>query len=100
MPTASWKSNGLSSCPAAKVNGGKRVVGIEQTTRDNIARIISRGISEGKSQIELKKEIQSEMGSTESRAKLIARQETSTGPLHRPVRYDEGCRCRHKDVAP
>ena len=63
---------------AAKVNGGKRVVGIEQTTRDNIARIISRGISEGKSQIELKKEIQSEMGSTESRAKLIARQETST----------------------
>ena len=43
---------------AAKVNGGKRVVGIEQTTRDNIARIISRGISEGKSQIELKKEIQ------------------------------------------
>ena len=63
---------------AAKVNGGKRVVGIEQTTRDNIACIISRGISEGKSQIELKKEIQSEMGSTESRAKLIARQETST----------------------
>ena len=63
---------------AAKVNGGKRVVGIEQTTRDNIARIISRGISEGKSQIELKKEIQSEMGSTESRAKIIARQETST----------------------
>lgn len=63
---------------AAKVNGGKRVVGIEQTTRDNIAAIISRGISEGKSQTELKKEIQSEMGSTEARAKLIARQETST----------------------
>lgn len=63
---------------AAKVNGGKRVVGIEQTTRDNIARIISRGISEGRSQVELKKEIQSEMGSTATRAKLIARQETST----------------------
>lgn len=63
---------------AAKVNGGRRVVGIEQTTRDNIARIISRGISEGKGQRELKKEIQSEMGSTESRAKLIAQQETST----------------------
>lgn len=65
---------------AAKINGGKRVVGIQQTTRDNIAKIISDGISNGTSQSSLKKEIKAEMGpaATAARAKLIARQETST----------------------
>lgn len=63
---------------AAKLNGGKRVVGIGQTTRDNIADIIVKGVSEGKSQNTLKKEIISEMGTTKERAKLIAQQETST----------------------
>lgn len=63
---------------AAKVNGGKRVTGIEQTTRDNIANIIADGVSEGKSQAELKKDIQEEMKTTGTRAKLIARQETMT----------------------
>lgn len=65
---------------AAKLNGGKRVVGIQQTTRDNIAKIISDGVANGTSQANLKKEIQTEMGSaaTAARAKLIARQETST----------------------
>lgn len=48
---------------AAKINGGKRVVNIQQTTRDNIAKIISNGIANGTSQNSLKKEIQSEIGS-------------------------------------
>lgn len=63
---------------SAKVNGGRRIVGIERTTRDRIADIIARGISEGVSQVTLKQEIQEEMGSSSKRAKLIARQETMT----------------------
>ena len=65
---------------AAKLNGGKRVVGIQQTTRDNIAKIISDGVANGTSQRNLKKAIKAEMGSaaTAARAKLIAQQETST----------------------
>ncbi len=63
---------------AAEINGGKRVVGIEQTTKNNIARIIANGVSNGVSQKELQKSIQTEMGSTKARAKLIARQETMT----------------------
>lgn len=64
----------------AKEYCGKRVVGIEETTQDNIADIISRGISDGMSQARLKESIQEEMGSkaTAARAKLIARQETMT----------------------
>ena len=61
---------------AAKINGGKRIVGIEQTTRDSIADIIARGIAV--SQSELKKSILSEMDASPARAKLIARQETAT----------------------
>jgi HK97 family phage portal protein len=63
---------------AAKLNGGKRVVGIERTTKDSIADIISRGIANGSSQKELKESILSEMDTTKARAKLIAQQETST----------------------
>ncbi len=65
---------------AAKLNGGRRVVGIQQATRDNIAKIIANGIADGTSQAKLKKEIQAAMGTaaTAARAKLIARQETST----------------------
>ncbi len=62
----------------ARINGGKRVVGIQQTTQKAIADIIAAGIANGTSQSELKKAIQSEMGTTKSRAKLIARQETAT----------------------
>lgn len=62
----------------AKINGGKRIVGIENTTKAKIADIIARGISEGSSQSRLKDAIQSEMGTTRTRAKLIARQETMT----------------------
>lgn len=63
---------------AAKISGGKRVTKIEQTTRNNIADIIARGISDGTSQMELRRSIQSEMSTNKSRAKLIARQETAT----------------------
>lgn len=62
---------------SAKVNGGRRIVGIERSTRDKIASIIAKGVTEGVSQAELKKEIQSEMKDASSaRVKLIARQET------------------------
>lgn len=62
----------------AKVNGGKRVVGIQETTQKNIAAIISRGVENGSSQNTLKKEILQAMGpgTTKARAKLIAQQET------------------------
>jgi HK97 family phage portal protein len=63
---------------AAKINGGKRVVGIERTTQESIADIIARGISNGVSQTELKQAILSEMDTSKARAKIIARQETTT----------------------
>lgn len=63
----------------AKLNGGKRIVGIERTTRDKIADIIARGVSEGTSQSELRKTIQTEMAdASKARVKTIARQETMT----------------------
>lgn len=64
----------------AQVYGGRRVVGIEQTTRDNIASVVSKGISEGTNQRNLKQQIREAMGpaATAERAALIARQETST----------------------
>lgn len=64
---------------SAKVKGGRRIVGIEHSTRDKIADIISRGISEGLSQAKLKENIQTEMkDASPARIKLIARQETMT----------------------
>lgn len=64
---------------AAKINGGKRIVGIERSTRDKIANIIAKGIAEGMSQFELKKTIQTEIkDASTARVKLIARQETMT----------------------
>lgn len=63
---------------AAKVNGANRIVGIEQTTKDSIAEIIADGISNGDGQARLKRAILEEMDTSPRRAKLIARQETST----------------------
>lgn len=63
----------------AKVNGAKRITRVENTTKSKIADIISRGVSEGYSQLTLRQEIQSEMKTaSEKRVKLIARQETMT----------------------
>lgn len=63
----------------ARLHGGKRVVGIQETTQKNIARIIARGVENGSSQRSLRKEILTEMGAeaTRARAKLIAQQETA-----------------------
>lgn len=63
---------------AAKINGGKRITGIQRATRDKIANIIADGVANGVSQAELRKTIQSEMGVSQARVKLIARQETMT----------------------
>lgn len=64
---------------SAKLNAGKRITGIEQTTMRNIAEIISRGVADGLSQATLKKMIQSEMrDASVARVKTIARQETMT----------------------
>lgn len=63
---------------AAKINGGKRITGIERATRDKIASIIADGVANGVSQHELRKTIQAEMGVSQTRVKLIARQETMT----------------------
>ena len=63
---------------AAKVNGAKRIVGIQQTTRDGIANVIAKGVESGQSQREIQKAVLSEMSTTQTRAKLIARQETMT----------------------
>ncbi|MEG1562525.1 MAG: phage portal protein [Bacteroides sp.] len=63
----------------AKINGAKRIVGIERSTRDRIADIITAGVVNGESQASLKEAIQSEMkGASKARIKLIARQETMT----------------------
>ena len=62
----------------ARINGGKRVVGIQVTTQRQIADIIARGVENGSSQNSLKEEVLQAMGpgTTHARAKLIARQET------------------------
>lgn len=63
---------------AAQVNGGQRVVGIEETTKNDIASVIARGVSKGEAQTTIKKRILKVMDTTDARAKLIARQETAT----------------------
>ena len=63
---------------AAKINGSKRITGIQRATRDKIANIIADGVANGVSQAELRKTIQAEMGVSQTRVKLIARQETMT----------------------
>lgn len=63
---------------AAKINGGQRITGIEDTTKHKIADVVARGVETGQSQKEIQKAILSEMTTTQTRAKLIARQETAT----------------------
>lgn len=61
----------------ARINGGKRIVGIEQVTQKRIANVIADGVANGTAQTELQKAVHAEMGAiTKARAKLIARQET------------------------
>lgn len=63
---------------AARINGAQRIVKIEETTRNKIARLIETGVAEGLSQATLRQQVLSEMGTSKARAKLIARQETMT----------------------
>ena len=60
----------------AKLRGGRRVVNIQQATKDNIARIVSNGIENGDSTQLIADSIMQEMQATETRAHLIAQQET------------------------
>ena len=60
---------------AAKLRGGQRVTKVTQTTKDNIGRIITVGLEEGKGRQELTEEIMEEMNTTATRARLIAAQE-------------------------
>ena len=62
----------------AKLKGGQRIVGIEQTTKQNISRIVADGIEHGDSTRTMTESIMQEMNTTQSRAKLIAEQETVT----------------------
>lgn len=62
----------------ARLNGGQRIAGIEDTTKKTIGRIVADGIEHGDSTRTMTKSIMQEMGATESRAKLIAEQETMT----------------------
>ena len=59
-----------------QINGGERVAGIEHTTRNSIANLIIAGIANGSPSGELKALICSEMRIEQSRANLIALQET------------------------
>lgn len=59
----------------ARLRGGQRVTRVTQTTKDNIGRIIARGLEEGKGRQELTEEIMDEMNTTAARARLIAAQE-------------------------
>ena len=62
----------------AKLRGGRRVVNIQQATKDAIARIVSDGIENGDSTQIIADSIMQEMNTTEQRARLIAQQETMT----------------------
>lgn len=64
---------------SAKINGGKRIVDIITATKNKIANIIAKGISEGLNQTTVKELIQNEMlESSEKRIETIARNETMT----------------------
>ena len=62
----------------AKLRGGQRVQHVTQTTKDNIGKIVARGIENGDSTSTIAKSIQEEMQTSSARARLIANQETMT----------------------
>jgi len=61
----------------AKLRGGQRIVGIEQTTKNAISKVVADGIANGNSTKTIADSIKQEMGATNARAKLIAQQEVS-----------------------
>lgn len=63
----------------AKIHGGRRIVQVSTTTKDNIARIVMNGIDAGISREKMADEILQEYEiQSKSRARLIADQETIT----------------------
>lgn len=65
----------------AKLRGGSRVMGITQTTKDTIGRIVSNALEHGDSRETIAKQIQQEMQTSASRARTIAAQECNTSLL-------------------
>lgn len=65
----------------AKLRGGSRVVGITQTTKDSIARIVSAALEHGDGRESIAKQIQQEMQTSTTRARTIASQECNTSLL-------------------
>ena len=66
---------------SAKVNGARRIVGIEQTTQRKISDIVVRCVSDGVSQHTLRKAIQDEMKDA-SAARQKNPRDGSRGPNH------------------
>ena len=62
----------------AKLRGGIRVKGIQDTTKANISRIVSAGLEHGDSRATIAKQIEQEMQTTAGRARVIATQECNT----------------------
>lgn len=63
----------------AKLHGGRRVVEVQQTTKDRIAKIVSDGLAHGDSTQTMSRAILQETEiDNAARAKLIARQEATT----------------------
>lgn len=65
----------------AKLRGGSRVKGIENTTKESISRIVSSGLENGDSTQMIARQIQEEMKTTAGRARTIAIQECNTSLL-------------------
>lgn len=65
----------------ARIRGGQRVTKVTQTTKDNISRIVTAGLQEGKGRQELTEAIMDEMNTSEGRARVIAAQECNTSLL-------------------
>lgn len=62
----------------ARLRGGQRVTRVTQSTKEEISRIITAGLEEGKGNNQLADEIAAQMGASTERARLIAAQECGT----------------------
>lgn len=65
----------------ARIRGGQRITRVTQTTKNNIGKIITNGLFDGKSHQELTEEIMNEMNTSAERARVIAAQECNTSLL-------------------
>lgn len=65
----------------ARIRGGQRITRVTQTTKNNIGKIITNGLYDGKSHQELTEEIMEEMNTSAERARVIAAQECNTSLL-------------------